>query len=330
MKKVSIIVPVYNVELYLEKCLGSLVNQSLQEIEILVVNDGSTDSSQRIIDDFQRKFPEKIFSFVKENGGLSDARNFALDRASGEFIGFVDSDDYVTETMFDEMYHLAKKHNAEMVVCNLQKVDEFGTVTQKLTQIPNMLEKINLKEHFSVFSDLSYFACNKLFNRELFREKRFKKGVHFEDIQLIPQLLLECETLAQTQSYHYQYLERSDSITKTHTERGLDILKAVEDVEEAFRNSQYSDRKKELKNFQILEGVYTFLAYLAFVKDDEVYYKMSQSLKDFMKQRNIFLVDVLQYKRFGKNYLVSLPMKKRVFYILYFSRLEWLIKMLVR
>ncbi|WOC52545.1 glycosyl transferase family 2 [Bergeyella porcorum] len=259
MKKVSIIVPVYNVEHYLNKCLSSLVNQSLQEIEILVVNDGSTDNSQQIIDDFQQRFPEKIFPFVKENGGLSDARNFALDRASGEFIGFVDSDDYVTETMFDEMYHLAKKHNAEMVVCNLQKVDEFGTVTQKLTQIPNMPEKINLKEHFSVFSDLSYFACNKLFNRELFKEKRFKKGVHFEDIQLIPQLLLECETLAQTQSYHYQYLERSDSITKTHTERGLDILKAVEDVEEAFRKSKYKDRKKELKNFQILEGVYTFL-----------------------------------------------------------------------
>lgn len=326
MKKVSIIVPVYNVELYLEKCLTSLVNQSLQEIEILVVNDGSTDNSQHIIDDFQRKFPEKIFPFVKENGGLSDARNFALDRASGEFIGFVDSDDYVTETMFDEMYHLAKKHNAEMVVCNLQKVDEFGTITQKLTQIPNMPEKINLKEHFSVFSDLSYFACNKLFNRELFKEKRFKKGVHFEDIQLIPQLLLECETLAQTQSYHYQYLERSDSITKTHTERGLDILKAVEDVEEAFRNSQYSDRKKELKNFQILEGVYTFLAYLAFVKDDEVYYKMSQSLKDFMKQRNIFLVNILQYKRFGKNYIVSLPFKKKVYYVMYFMRMEWLLR----
>lgn len=329
MKKVSIIVPVYNVEHYLEKCLSSLVNQSLQEIEILVVNDGSTDNSQQIIDDFQQKFPEKIFPFVKENGGLSDARNFALDRASGEFIGFVDSDDYVTETMFDEMYHLAKKHNAEMVVCNLQKVDEFGTVTQKLTQIPNMPEKINLKEHFSVFSDLSYFACNKLFNRELFKEKRFKKGVHFEDIQLIPQLLLECETLAQTQSYHYQYLERSDSITKTHTERGLDILKAVEDVEEAFRNSQYSDRKKELKNFQILEGVYTFLAYLAFVKDDEVYYKMSQSLKDFMKQRNIFLVDVLQYKRFDKNYLVSLSFKKKIFYLMYFGKMEWLLRRLM-
>lgn len=221
MKKVSIIVPVYNVENYLSKCLLSLVNQTLQEIEILVVNDGSKDDSQRIINEFQAKYPEKIKAFQKENGGLSDARNFGIDRAEGEFIGFVDSDDYVSSTMFEEMYVLAQKHQAEMVICNLQKVDEYGKVTQKLTQIPNMPEKIELKECFSVFSDLSYFACNKLFYKDLFKNKRFKKGVHFEDIQLVPQLLLKCRTLAQTQNYHYQYLERTDSITKTHTEKGL-------------------------------------------------------------------------------------------------------------
>ena len=105
---------------------------------------------------------------------------------------------------------------------------------------------------FSIFSDLSYFACNKLFKKDLFESRKFKKGVHFEDIQLIPQLLLQCKVVAQTQNYHYNYLERSDSITKTHTERGLDILKAVKDVEVEFVNSSYSDHKKALQNFQIL------------------------------------------------------------------------------
>lgn len=109
MIKVSVIVPVYNVEKYLKKCLSSLVNQTLPEIEILVINDGSQDDSQSIINDFQQKFPLKIKSFVKENGGLSDARNYGLDQATGEFIGFVDSDDEVSETMFEEMYQLAKK-----------------------------------------------------------------------------------------------------------------------------------------------------------------------------------------------------------------------------
>lgn len=330
MKKVSIIVPVYNVEKYLEKCLASLVNQTLQDIEILVINDGSKDNSQQVIDQFQKQYPEKIFPFQKENGGLSDARNYGLDRASGEFIGFVDSDDYVGETMFEEMYHLAKKHNAEMVICNLQKVDEYGNITQKLTQISNMPEKMDLKGHFSVFSDLSYFACNKIFNRKLFENHRFKKGLHFEDIQLIPQLLLQCKTIAQTQNYHYQYFERADSITKTHTEKGLDMLKAVEDVELAFEKSEYRNYKKELKNFQILEGVYSFLAYLAFVKEDAVFNKMSKELEKFMAERQISLWEILTYKRFSQNYLVSLPTKKKIYYLLYFFGQKWLIRKVLR
>ena len=330
MKKVSIIVPVYNVEKYLAKCLDSLVNQTLEDVEIIVVDDGSKDNSQQIIDEFQTKYPDKIKSFVKKNGGLSDARNFGLDRARGEYIGFVDSDDYVTAEMFEEMYSLAQKYDAEMVICNLQKVDENGKILQKLTQVPNMPEKIDLAKNLSVFSDLGYFACNKLFRRELFENKRFKKGVHFEDIQLVPQLLLSCKTLAQTQNYHYQYLERQDSITKTHTEKGLDLLKAVKDVEEAFKASQYSNEKQALKGFWIMEAVYSYLAYLAFVKDDNLYQKMSTELRKFIKERKISLIEILNYERFGKNYLVSLPIKKKVYYLLYFLRQEWLLRKILK
>lgn len=324
--KISVIVPVYNVENYLEKCLNSLVNQTLQEIEILVINDGSTDDSQKIIEVFQSKFPQKIKTFAKENGGLSDARNFGIDRASGNFLAFVDSDDYISENMLQEMYDLAIKNEAELVICNLQKVDEHGNVTQKLTQIPNLSGKIELEMNFSVFSDLSYFACNKIFKRELFDGKRFQKGMHFEDIELIPQILLQCKILAKTDAFHYQYLERINSISKSHTERGLDILKAVKNVEKAFENSMYSSKKNELKGFQILEGIYTFLAYLAFVKDDEVYDKMNLQLKKFIKERDISLKEILIYKRFGRNYLLSLPFKKIIYYLLCFLGLETLVK----
>ena len=327
--KISVIVPVYNVEKYLEKCLDSLVNQTLQGLEILVVNDGSTDGSQKIIDDFQSRFPQKIKTFVKENGGLSDARNFGIDRATGEFLAFVDSDDYVSEMMMEEMYHLALKNNAELVICNLQKVDENGNITQKLTQIPNLPEKIDLENNFSVFSDISYFACNKIFRRELFEGKRFQKGMHFEDIELIPQILLQCKTVAKTDAFHYQYLERSNSISKSHTERGLDILKAVENVEIAFENSAYSNKQEELKGFQVLEGVYTFLAYLAFVKDDEVYQKMSSELQKFIKKRNISFKEKITYKRFGENYLFSLPIKKQIYYLICFLGLGRMIRKIV-
>lgn len=329
MKKVSVIVPVYNTEKYLEKCLDSIVNQTLDEIEILVVNDGSKDGSQKIIEDFAQKFPEKIKGFVKENGGLSDARNFGIERASGEFLAFVDSDDYISENMLEKMFQLAKKHEAEMVICNLQKVDEHSKITQKLTQLPNMPEKIDLEKNFSVFSDISYFACNKIFKKSLFDGKEFKKGMHFEDIELIPQLLLKCKTVAKTDAFHYQYFERSDSISKTHTEKGLDILQAVKNVGQIFKNSVYSSKKKEFKNFQILEGVYTFLAYLAFVKDDETYKKMSAELKNYITENGITKQEILSYKRFGKNYLLSLPLKKIIFYILYFSGQEKLLRKLI-
>ena len=326
---ISIIVPVYNVENYLAKCLDSLVNQTYQHIEILVVNDGSEDQSEKIIQDYAQRFPDKIKAFAKANGGLSDARNFGIDHATGNYLGFVDSDDFVTNTMFEEMLNLALKHQAEMVICNIQKVDTYGNVTQKLTQIPNMPEKIDLETHFSVFSDLSYFACNKLFKKELFHGKRFRKGIHFEDIQLIPQLLLQCKTLAQTQNFHYQYFERTDSISKTHTEKGLDILRAVMDVEKAFEISQYSKKQKELKNFQILEGVYTFLAYLAFVKEEQMFYNMSHKLELFMRQRNINFREIMIYSRFDKNYLLSLPLKKMIFYLLFFSGQKKILRKLI-
>ena len=182
MPKVSVVVPVYNVANYLEKCLNSLVQQTLHDIEIVVVNDGSTDDSQTIIDAFATKYPGKIKAYSKPNGGLSDARNFGIDRCTGDYLGFVDSDDYVATEMFSTMLSLAQKHDAEMVICNLQKVNEKGEITQKLTQIPNMPERMDLKSNFSIFSDVSYFACNKLFKKELFNNKRFKKGVHYEDI----------------------------------------------------------------------------------------------------------------------------------------------------
>lgn len=326
----SIIVPVYNVEAYLPKCLDSLVHQTYQNLEILVIDDGSTDHSAKIIQQYAHQHPKLIKAYSKENGGLSDARNYGLDKSSGEYIGFVDSDDYVTPDMFAEMISLAEKHLAEMVICNIQKVDEYGNITQKLTQIPNMPEKIILKDYFSVFSDISYFACNKIFKKNLFEGKRFKKGVHFEDIQLIPQLLLSCKIIAQTQTFHYQYLERSSSISKSHTEKGLDILRAVKDVEIYFERSEYKNYKKELKNFQILEGVYTFLAYIAYVKDDNIFDDMADAFSIFIKKRRISLKDILLYTRFDKNYLLYLPLKKKIFYILFFTKQYRIIKTLTK
>ena len=124
MPKVSVIVPVYNVEKYLSKCLDSLVNQTLKDIEIIVVNDGTKDNSQSIIDKYTKKYSKKIKSYIKENGGLSSARNYGLKYAKGEYISFIDSDDYVDLQMFEKMYNEAINHKFDIVVCDTINVYE--------------------------------------------------------------------------------------------------------------------------------------------------------------------------------------------------------------
>ena len=109
MKKVSVIVPFYNVEKYIDKCLNSLVNQTLEDIEIIIVNDGSKDNSETIAKEYASKYKNKIIYLKKENGGLSDARNYAIPYATGEYIAFLDSDDYVEVNMYEQMYEKAKK-----------------------------------------------------------------------------------------------------------------------------------------------------------------------------------------------------------------------------
>lgn len=327
--KVSIIVPVYNVENYLSKCLDSLVNQTLQDVEILVINDGSTDDSQQIINTFQEKYPTKIMGFQKQNGGLSDARNFGIERAVGEYIGFVDGDDYVGSTMYEEMYHLAKKHNADMVICNLQKVNENGNKGQKLHQLPNFLECFSTTEGINAFAELGYFACNKIFRKELFNQKRFKRGIHFEDIELIPKLFLDSQRIAHTQNFHYFYLERQGSISKQHGIKGLDLLKAVESVQEYFLQSPYKREDKALRGFLILQGIYSFLAFMAFAKDKAIYQILENNLQKFIRKNDIQRKEILGYSRFGQNYLLSLPIKKILYYLLYFLGQKRLIRIIL-
>ena len=119
---VSIIVPVYNMQSYLEACLDSLVNQTLQKIEIIIIDDGSKDNSAQIIKEYAERYPDIIRALHKENGGQATARNMGIRESKGEYIGFVDSDDVVDTNMYAEMYQLAKQKNCDLVECNYRFV----------------------------------------------------------------------------------------------------------------------------------------------------------------------------------------------------------------
>lgn len=323
--KISVIVPVYNTEKYLLKCLDSILNQTLNDIEVIVVNDGSIDNSQLIIDDLKLK-DNRIISIQKENGGLSDARNVGIDIAKGEFIAFIDSDDYIDLMMFEKMFESAVNHQSEMVLCDLVKVDETGNEFRDLPQSPQLPDKMILNEDLTIFGEMSCFACNKIFKRTLFDKHRFKKGIHFEDIELIPKLVLDSKIISKINKPFYKYFERQDSITKTHSKKGLDMFLAINEVSIYFNNSIYKEELIELKRFQILQGYYSYLAYVAYVKEKTLKLEMIHKLEDFLKNNNINFSEIIKYKRFNINYLSSLSFKKKIFYNISFISLKLLTK----
>lgn len=200
---VSVVVPVYNVEQYLSRCIYSLLNQTLQEIEIILVDDGSPDRCGAICDMFSEQYPH-IITIHQENGGLPSARNTGIQVARGEYLGFVDSDDWVCETMFEELYQSAKRANADLAFCDYLMVSSSCTVIPALNKSVHNVGEMLLQ-------GIKPIACNKLFRRSC--------GLHFyeelkfaEDRPTTISFLTKCRRTAYVARPLYYYFQRSDSI----------------------------------------------------------------------------------------------------------------------
>lgn len=231
-KKVSIIVPVYNVEKYLDKCLDSLVNQSLQEIEIIVVNDGSPDNSQKIIDEYVKKYPNKIKAFIKENGGLSSARNFGIDKISKEtkYISFVDSDDWLDLNAIEEMYEKAKKDNSDIVICDI--IDHYPDkeVYHNCTIFNNPFE-------------VTPSACNKLFKKDIINNIRFVDKIWYEDLNFTTKLLLNKPKISVISKGFYNCHSGHISIMNNNNIlKNLDMIYVIDDIIKYAREKDVYDK----------------------------------------------------------------------------------------
>lgn len=203
---VSIVVPVYNVEKYVEKCLESLILQSYKDLEIIVVDDGSTDNSGRICDEFSRK-DKRIKVFHKKNGGLSSARNFGLKRTSGEFITFIDSDDFVDKSFVGKMISVFSD-DVDIVECGYNNIlPEACIMTGKEATIKLLIEQENLE----------MVAWNKLYRRSLFLKNDilYPEGKKFEDTLTTYKLFAMANKVAMIGESLYNYIERDGSITKS-------------------------------------------------------------------------------------------------------------------
>lgn len=245
MPKVSIIVPIYNVENYLNKCIESLVNQTLQEIEIVLVNDGSTDNSAIISKDMQKLYPQKIVYLEKENGGLSDARNFGIPYAKGEYIAFLDSDDYVEKDTYQKMYEIAKKEDSDMVECDFyweypNKIKEDKGVIYNGKK--EMLEKVRV------------VAWNKLIKREILEKAKiqFPKGYRYEDVEFTYKLIPYLEKVSFLKKACIHYIQRENSISNSQNERTKEIFDILEHVIGYYKKKNIYDKYKEQ-----LEYIYT-------------------------------------------------------------------------
>ena len=259
MDKVSVIVPVYNVEKYLDRCLNSLVKQTLKEIEIIVVNDGSPDNSQVIIDKYVKKY-KNVTCYKKENGGLSDARNYGIERCNGEYIAFVDSDDYVDKDMFEKLYDKASSGNFDLVCCNFDYVDDDSNfIGDGKSLIDTDVTDDAIRK---CMLDIYPTAWNKLYKRSLFESGiRFKKGVWYEDVEFLYRLFPYIKAIGVVEDKLYHYVQREGAITKTFDERLYHYIDNWNGIVTYYRdNNFYDDYVKEL------EFCYVRYLYATFVK----------------------------------------------------------------
>lgn len=212
LPKISVIVPVYNVEDYLSKCLDSIINQSYDNLEIIIVNDGSTDKSGDICEHYASQ-DDRIILVHQENQGLSMARNNALDIARGEYIGFVDSDDWIAPDMFYTLYSNAIKYDADISMCNFYYVYQNGEKSPYSNESADIkvLEGVYKIAHNIRLSNNCVW--NRLYKRYLFDDIRFPKGKAFEDIFVMHKLVDTANKLVLSAECKYYYLRRESGIT---------------------------------------------------------------------------------------------------------------------
>lgn len=215
LETISVIIPVYNSEKYLDRCIQSVVDQTYKNLEIILINDGSNDCSGEICDEWEKK-DNRIRVIHKSNGGASDARNVGIDEATGAYIGFVDSDDYIHPEMYQKLYNTKKRFKVAMATCGyhqISEVDGFCFESKK----PHKAGLISKKEALLYLCREVPFMVlwNKLYDRELFSNLRFPKGKMSEDVYILPYIYDKCNNSVCISECLYYYVMTPNSITRS-------------------------------------------------------------------------------------------------------------------
>lgn len=244
--KVSVIIPVYQVEKYLERAVDSVLEQTLKELEIILVDDGSEDASGMICDRYAREYPGKIKVIHKENEGLGMARNTGVQAARGEYVAFLDSDDTVESDMYQEMYKKALEDQYDMVMCDVRILYVEEDKESVVSTFPE--ETIDLGEYLVRGNNITY-SVNKLYARRIWEEQQYEKML-FEDIALIPALVTRYPHIGYVPKPFYCYYRRANTISTTMSGEMTDIIKAfrnfIENSERRYREEVIYCTAKQL------------------------------------------------------------------------------------
>lgn len=314
MPKVTVIIPIYNVEQFLRKCLDSVVNQTLKDIEVLAINDGSPDSSQEIVDEYAAKY-DFIKSYIKENGGQSDARNFGLTKAAGEYVVFLDADDWLNNNSLEVMYNKAVNNDSDIVICDFEEVYENGTSHIVKEIDTNMLD---IQRAFMIAMP---GFCNKMFRLDFLEsiEFKFPNGIFYEDLAVYPYVASKTDKISYVSQALYKYRIRIGSTMKQNknSKRLKDIFMAFGYIEQNMIDKNFFDELEYIYIKHLLHSA--SLRFLDYREEDDNIKKIA----DIMKEKFPNWRKNKYYKREGVKY-------KIVCTLIYFKKINLLRKLLKR
>lgn len=244
--KISVIVPVYNTEKFLARCLDSLVQQTIKDIEIIIVNDGSIDSSQNIINEFVKTYPNKILAFSQQNAGQSVARNFALKHVSGDYITFVDSDDWLERNALELLYDSIISINSDIAVCDI------NIYRQDTPESTNFLELFRTNKYLA-----QKFVWGKLYKSDFWKKNKFKfyEGIFYEDLELLPKVLFMTNKISIVDCRLYNYELRNETSTTKLVKNSEYFLLIFKQMIEFYKDKQ-KDKKFEKQLCNMMFGFF--------------------------------------------------------------------------
>ena len=270
--KVSVIVPVYNTEKYLRRCLDSLVNQTIEDIEIIVINDCSPDNSKEILKEYEKKYKDKIKVFHnKTNKGIGYNRNYGIKKATGEYIGFVDSDDWVNETMYDKLYKKAKEDNLDLVLCNFHKMLEKENDLEEIASSEiSYFKNTNLKQTPNLLLDVELAPWNKLYKKELIKEITFPENLKYEDTIFVLKAMARSKKIGMVDEKLNYYLVRSKSETTVMNKKVYDILKVSKMMIDELKSHDYYNDAKDYAEAMTIRNLFRYTLQQRYQKDKKL------------------------------------------------------------